>query len=276
MISYKEIERELITKYRKKLWRPFSKAIRDYGMIEENDKIAICISGGKDSMLMAKLMEEIKKHGPVDFDLEYIVMDPGYKEETLEKIKENAKILNIPINIYKSDIFAVSEKLNKEHPCYMCARMRRGFLYQTAKDLGCNKIALGHHFDDVVETVLLSMLYGGEFKSMRPILESTKFENMKLIRPLYLIKEEDIIKWSKNNNLEFINCACKMTENEDYEINNSKRKEIKTLINELEKVNKNVKNNIFKSTENINIDTILGYKKNNIKHIIVQSENKKN
>ena len=221
-------------------------------------------------------MEEIQKHGPVDFDLEYIVMDPGYKEETLEKIKENAKILNVPIIIYKSDIFAVSEKLNKEHPCYMCARMRRGFLYQTAKDLGCNKIALGHHFDDVVETVLLSMLYGGEFKSMRPILESTNFENMKLIRPLYLIKEEDIIKWSKNNNLEFINCACKMTENEDYEINNSKRKEIKTLINELEKVNKNVKNNIFKSTENINIDTILGYKKNNIKHIIVQSENKKN
>lgn len=268
MMNYKEIERELITKYRKKLWRPFSKAIRDYRLIEENDKIALCISGGKDSMLMAKLMEEIKKHGNVKFDLEYIVMDPGYKKESLDRIKENAKILNIPIKIYKSDIFEVSEKLNKEHPCYMCARMRRGFLYQTAKDLGCNKIALGHHFDDVVETVLLSILYGGEFKSMRPILESTNFEHMKLIRPLYLIREEDIIKWAKNNNLEFINCACKITENEEYETNNSKRKEIKNLIKDLEKINKNVKNNIFKSTENVNINTILAYKKDEKKYTI--------
>ncbi|MBO5138350.1 MAG: tRNA 2-thiocytidine biosynthesis protein TtcA [Bacilli bacterium] len=266
MERYKEIERDLITKYRKNIYRPFSKAIRDYHLIEENDKIALCISGGKDSMLMAKLMEEIRKHGPIKFELEYIVMDPGYKETTINQIKKNAEILNIKIKIYKSDIFAVSEKLNKEHPCYMCARMRRGFLYQTAKDLGCNKIALGHHFDDVVETVLLSMMYGGEFKSMRPILDSTNFEGMKLIRPLYLIQEKEIIKWATNNNLKFINCACKMTENIELENKVSKRKEIKDLIKKLEQNNPNIKFNIFKSTENINIDTILGYKKNNIKY----------
>lgn len=269
MLRVDEIERSIITNFRKDIYSPFSKAVRSYKLINENDKIAVCISGGKDSMLLAKLMQEFQKHGKYHFDLEFIVMDPGYDKENLQKIKDNASTLNIPINIFKSDIFEVSEKLNETHPCYMCARMRRGFLYKKAQELGCNKIALGHHFDDVIETILLSIFYGGEFKSMPPKLKSLNFKDMELIRPLYLIREKDIIRWAKYNNLEFINCACKFTKDNKTQ-NTSKRKEIKQLISKLKETNPNIEYNIFKSTENVNIETLLGYKKNNKKIMLTE------
>ncbi len=271
MLKYEEVEHSIITKFRKVLWRPFSKAIRDYQLIQENDKIAVCISGGKDSMLLAKLMQELRRHGKYHFELEFIVMNPGYDEDNLNSIKKNAELLNIPLHIFESDIFAVSEKLNQEHPCYMCARMRRGFLYQKAKDLGCNKIALGHHFDDVIETVLLSVFYGGEFKSMPPKLKSTNFFGMELIRPLYLVREENIIKWSLFHSFHFLNCACKFTRDNERVENNSKRKEIKQLIHKLKDVNPNVEYNIFKATENVNIETLLGYKLTSGKHSFLEN-----
>ena len=258
-----EIERSIITKYRKQIWRPFMKAIRDYELIKEGDKIAVCISGGQDSNIMAKCLEELQKHGKVKFELVYLVMDPGYNELNRNKIIENAKTLGIPISIYNSNIFEVADKLANNSPCYLCARMRRGFLYARAQELGCNKIALGHHFDDVIETILLSIIYGGEYKGMMPKLKSTNFENMELIRPLYLVREESIISWTKYNNLEFINCACKMTEKESKK--DSKRLEIKLLVKELEKKNKNIPYNIFKSSENVNIDTVLATKTENEK-----------
>lgn len=264
MLKYEEIEHSIITKFRKDIWRKFTKAVRDYELIKENDKIAVCISGGKDSFLLAKCMQELQKHGKTKFELVFLVMNPGYNEKNKKKIEENAKILNIPIKMFVSDIFDVVDKQNeKGNPCYLCARMRRGFLYNKAKELGCNKIALGHHFDDVIETILLSIFYGGEFKSMPPKLHSTNFSDMELIRPLYLVRENNIINWKKYNNLDFINCACKMTENKDE--SKSKRLEIKKLISELEKNNKNVTYNIFKSTENANIDTLLGIKTKNVK-----------
>ena len=258
-----EIERSIITKYRKQIWRPFMKAIRDYELIKEGDKIAVCISGGQDSNIMAKCLEELQKHGKVKFELVYLVMDPGYNELNRNKIIENAKTLGIPISIYNSNIFEVADKLANNSPCYLCARMRRGFLYARSQELGCNKIALGHHFDDVIETILLSIIYGGEYKGMMPKLKSTNFENMELIRPLYLVREESIISWTKYNNLEFINCACKMTEKESKK--DSKRLEIKLLVKELEKKNKNIPYNIFKSSENVNIDTVLATKTENEK-----------
>lgn len=275
MTEQKEIERSIITKFRKVIWRPFTKAVREYELIKENDKIAVCISGGKDSMLMAKCLEELQKHGKVKFDLVYIVMNPGYNEKNYQKILENAKTLGIDIQVFDSDIFDVVDKYATASPCYLCARMRRGFLYARAKELGCNKIALGHHFDDVVETVLLSMLYGGEYKSMMPKLSSTNFPGMELIRPLYLIREENIINWSKYNNLTFINCACKQTE--ENATKDSKRLEIKNLIKELEKKNKNVAYNIFSSTENVNIDTVIGIKQAGQKHSFLEyyDQNKK-
>ena len=258
-----EIERSIITKFRKTIWRPFTKAVRDYELIKENDKIAVCISGGKDSLLLAKCMEELKKHGKVNFDLVYLVMNPGYNDINQQKILENAKILGIDIQIFNSDIFEVVDKHASDSPCYLCARMRRGFLYNRAKELGCNKIALGHHFDDVIETIMLSILYGGEYKGMMPKLKSTNFEGMELIRPLYLVREEDILAWKNYNNLEFINCACKFTEKDN--LKDSKRLEIKLLIKELEKKNKNVAYNIFKSSENVNVDTVLATKKDGVK-----------
>lgn len=265
----REIERSIITKYRKTIWRPFTKAIRDYELIKENDKIAVCISGGKDSILLAKCMEELKKHGKVKFDVEYLVMDPGYNSVNLNKIKENAKMLGIDIKIFKSDIFDIVNRYATNSPCYLCARMRRGFLYDRAKSLGCNKIALGHHFDDVVETILLSMLYGGEYKGMLPKLKSTNFEGMELIRPLYLIREESILSWKNYNGLEFLNCACRFTEKDS--LKDSKRLEIKKLIKELEKTNKNIAYNIFASNENVNVDTVLGIKKAGKKHSFLDS-----
>lgn len=272
MISKQEIERSIITKYRKTIWRPFTKAVRDYELISENDKIAVCISGGKDSMILAKCLEELQKHGKVKFSLEYIVMDPGYNKKNREKIIENAQKLGININIFNSDIFDVINTHAADSPCYLCARMRRGFLYARAQELGCNKIALGHHFDDVIETIMLSILYGGEYKGMMPKLKSTNFEGMELIRPLYLIRESDIINWSKSNELNFIDCACKFTSKESKK--DSKRQEIKMLIKDLEKINKNVAYNIFKSAENVNIDTVLAIKKDNEKHFFLEEYNK--
>ena len=259
-MELKDIERSIITTYRKKIWVPFIKGINDYKLIEENDKIAVCISGGKDSFLLAKCMQEIKRHGKINFDLEFIVMDPGYNEKNLEKIKENASKLNIPINIFESNIFDTVDEISKESPCYLCARMRRGNLYAKAKELGCNKIALGHHFDDVIETILLSIIYGGEMKTMMPKLHSTILEGMQLIRPLYYVKEQFIINWAKNAELDFLNCACKFTEKSEIE-NNSKRKEIKALINHFRKINPYIETNIFKSSKNVNIDALIELKR---------------
>ena len=227
MEKYQEIERSIIKKYRKNIWCKFTKAIRDYKLIQDNDKIMVCISGGKDSFLMAKCFQEIKKHGKVHFEAYYVVMNPGYTTKHLEQIKENAKILNIPIEIFTSDIFASVEVIDHKSPCYMCARMRRGHLYNKAQELGCNKIALGHHFDDVIETNLLSMLYSAEIKTMMPKLHSEHFPGLELIRPMYLIKEQDIISWAKYNHLSFLNCACKMTLENSLDEEKSKRKEIK-------------------------------------------------
>ena len=253
-----DIEKSIIKKFRKEIWSKFIKAIKDFGLICDGDNIAVCISGGKDSFLLAKCMQEIKKHGKIDFDVKFICMNPGYNEENLNMIKDNANKLNIDLNIFESPIFDIVDKQEKS-PCYLCARMRRGYLYNKAKELGCNKIALGHHFDDVVETILLSTFYASDYKTMLPILNSTNFEGMKLIRPLYYVKENDIIRWVNYNNLKFINCACKFTEKNNDVNNNSKRKEIKELLKELRKVNPNIDNNIMKSTFNVNLNTIIGY-----------------
>ena len=253
-----DIQKSIIKKFRKEIWSKFIKAIKDFGLICDGDNIAVCISGGKDSFLLAKCMQEIKKYGKIDFDVKFICMNPGYNEENLNMIKENASKLNIDLNIFESPIFDIVDKQEKS-PCYLCARMRRGYLYNKAKELGCNKIALGHHFDDVVETILLSTFYASDYKTMLPILNSTNFEGMKLIRPLYYVKENDIIRWANYNNLKFINCACKFTEKNNEVNKNSKRKEIKELLKELRKVNPNIDNNIMKSTFNVNLNTIIGY-----------------
>lgn len=259
--EYKTIEKSIIRKYRKEIWGRFVRAVKDYELIKENDRIMVCISGGKDSFLLAKCVQELKRHSKIKFDAIYVVMNPGYKKENIDKIIENAKILNIDIEIFNSDIFAVAEKLNKEKPCYMCARMRRGYLYSKAKELGCNKIALGHHFDDVIETTLLSIFYGAEFKTMLPKLHSTNFKGLELIRPLYLVKENDIIAWKNYNNLHFLNCACNFTEKINDNLELSKRIEVKNIIKYLKTKNKNIDFNIFNSTSNVNLNTILGYKK---------------
>ena len=265
MNDYKEIERSIIKKFRKEIWSRVVKAINDYELIKENDKIMVCISGGKDSFLLAKCLEELKRHGKIFFEVKYVIMDPGYDEEILEKIKENAKRLNVDCLIFKSDIFAVVDKLAKESPCYLCARMRRGHLYNKAQELGCNKIALGHHFDDVIETTLLSILYGAEVKTMMPKLKSDNFANLELIRPLYLVKEKDIKAWQKYNSLEFINCACNFTKENKIK-QNSKREEIKNLIANLRKINKDVDHNIFTALNNINLNCVLGTKKDGEYH----------
>lgn len=265
MERYKEIERSIIKKYRKEIWAKFVKAVKDYKLINENDKVMVCISGGKDSFLLAKCVQELQKHGGIPFEAYYVCMNPGYNEADKKKILENAKILNINLEMFDSDIFEVANSLNEKSPCYMCARMRRGHLYNKAKELGCNKIALGHHFDDVIETTLLSMFYGSEVKTMLPKLHSENFENIELIRPLYLVKENSILAWAKYNNLEFINCACKFTERvslSDEPV--SKRKEMKELIKYLRELNPDIDYNIFKSLDNINLNCVLGTKKNGI------------
>ncbi len=258
----KEIERSIIKKFRKEIWSRFVSAVKDYELINENDRIMVCISGGKDSFLMAKCMQELVRHGKFPFEVKYVVMNPGYNEANIGLIKENAKTLNIPIEIFNSDIFEVADKVSGENPCYLCARMRRGYLYSKAQELGCNKIALGHHFNDVIETTLLSMFYGSEIKTMMPKLHSDNFPGLELIRPMYKIREDDIIAWSKSNNLTFLNCACKFTEKCSIDENASKRKEIKNLIKEMKKKNSNVDVNIFKSMDNINLNCVLGVKAN--------------
>ena len=261
MEKYQEIERSIIKKYRKDIWSKFIKAIKTYNLVEENDKIMVCISGGKDSFLMAKCFQELKRHGKIPFEAYFVVMDPGYNDLNRKLIIENAKTLNIDIEIFESDIFNVVEK-NDRGICYLCARMRRGCLYNHAKELGCNKIALGHHMVDVIETTLLSMFYGSEIKTMMPKLHSDNFEGLELIRPLYMIREDDIISWAKFNDLTFINCACKFTEKTKDQEELSKRKEIKKLIKNLKETNENVDYNIFKSLDNVNLNCILGTKSN--------------
>ena len=262
MEKYQEIERSIIKKYRKEIWSKFVKAVSEYELIKENDNIMVCISGGKDSFLLAKCIQELQRHGKFKFDAKYVVMNPGYTEKNKNHIIKNAEIMNIPIEIFESDIFDIVDKVDKS-PCYLCARMRRGCLYNKAKELGCNKIALGHHFNDVIETTLLSILYGAETKTMVPKLHSDNFEGLELIRPLYLVKEEDVISWKKFNELEFLNCACKFTEQNYKEENKtSKRLEIKNLIKQLKTINPDVDYNIFKSMDNINLNCVLGYSKN--------------
>ena len=263
MEKYKEIERSIITTYRKEIWSKFVKAVSDYKLIEENDNVMVCISGGKDSFLLAKCIQELQRHGNVKFNAHYVVMDPGYNEYNRNFILDNAKILNIPLEMFESDIFDVVANVDSKSPCYLCARMRRGYLYNHAKELGCNKIALGHHFDDVIETTLLSMFYGAEIKTMMPKLHSDNYEGIDLIRPLYLVKESSIIAWKNYNELTFINCACRFTEGCSL-INDgtSKRKEMKELIKKLRQVNKDIDYNIFKSMDNINLNCVLGTKEN--------------
>lgn len=263
-----EVEKSLRKKFRKEIWSKFTKAVNTYELVKPGDKIAVCISGGKDSMLMAKCFQELKLHDKFDFDVKFLVMDPGYSPRNRQVIEENARILNIPITIFESDIFESVYNIEKS-PCYLCARMRRGHLYAYAKELGCNKIALGHHYDDVIETILMGMLYGAQVQTMMPKLHSTNFEGMELIRPLYLVREDDIKAWRDYNGLNFIQCACKFTDtcttcnNEE---NQSKRVEIKELIRTLKQVNPHVESNIFRSVENVNIDTVIAYKQNGVKH----------
>ena len=263
-----EIERSIVKKFRKEIWRKFTKAINEYELIQDGDKIAVCISGGKDSMLMAKLFQELERHGKKNFEVVFLVMNPGYNEINYETIVNNAKILNVPITVFTSEIFDIVAG-EEESPCYLCARMRRGHLYSKAKELGCNKIALGHHFDDVIETILMGMLYGAQVQTMMPKLHSTNFPGMELIRPLYLVREEDIIHWMNYNDLHFIQCACRFTESCAScggTEKGSKRAEIKDLIRELRKKNPYIEKNIFRSVENVNLNTVIGYKKDGVRH----------
>ena len=262
------VELSIRKKFKKKIWSKFTKAVREYELVKEGDRIAVCISGGKDSMLMAKLFQELKRHNKFNFEVKFLVMDPGYSPENRKVIEENARKMNIPIQIFESNIFESVFEIEKS-PCYICARMRRGYLYNFAQQMGCNKIALGHHYDDVIETILMGMLYSAQVQTMMPKLHSTNFEGMELIRPMYLIREDDIKAWRDYNDLHFIQCACKFTDtcttcnNEE---NQSKRMEIKKLIAELKKTNPFVEGNIFKSVENVNLDTVVGYKAKGVRH----------
>lgn len=268
MLTNKEIEKSLRKKFHKDIWCRFTKAINEYELIQDGDKIAVCISGGKDSMLMAKLFQELKRHGKIDFEVEYLVMNPGYNQVNYDRIIANASLLEIPITVFESEIFdAVADE--DDSPCYLCARMRRGYLYSKAQELGCNKIALGHHFDDVIETIVMGMMYGAQIQTMMPKLHSMNFEGMELIRPMYLIREEDIIRWCEENELEFIRCACRFTEKRDSydDVGQvSKRAEIKELIRELRKCSPYIEMNIFRSVENVNVNTVIAYKKDGVKH----------
>ena len=259
---YQNIERSIIKKFRKEIWRPFIEAVQRYELVNEGDKIAVCISGGKDSMLMAKLMQELQRHSKVKFELVFLVMDPGYNEINRQKIESNAELLHIPITVFETDVFAVANTSEK-NPCYLCARMRRGYLYSKAQELGCNKIALGHHFSDVIETPVMSMFYGGQLQAMLPKLHSKNFEGMELIRPLYYVREDAIKAWRDCNGLHFIQCACKFTDTCTTCTNNetkSKRMEVKNLIREMKKTNPGVEAHIFRSMENVSLDAVIAYK----------------
>ncbi|MCI9137524.1 MAG: tRNA 2-thiocytidine biosynthesis protein TtcA [Lachnospiraceae bacterium] len=274
-----QIEKSIRKKFHKQLFSRFAKAVRDYELIQEGDKIAVCISGGKDSMLMAKLFQELQKHRKVSFQLEFLVMDPGYQKRNRKLIEENAERMNLPLTIFESDIFDAVYEIEKS-PCYLCARMRRGHLYHKARELGCNKIALGHHYDDVIETILMGMLYGGQIQTMMPKLHSTNFEGMELIRPMYYIREEDIKHWRDYNDLYFLQCACRFTEKAEVQesdgSSDSKRMEIKNMIAEMKKVNPFVEANIFKSVENVNLSTVIAYKEKGVKHHFLEAYSKGN
>ncbi len=261
---YQSIERSLIKKFRKEIWNPFVAAVKRYELIQAGDKIAVCISGGKDSMLMAKLTQMLQRISDIPFELVFLVMDPGYNEINRQKIESNALLLHIPITIFETNIFEIANSTDKS-PCYLCARMRRGHLYNKAKELGCNKIALGHHFSDVIETTVMGMFYDSQLQAMLPKLHSQHFEGMELIRPLYCVHEDDILAWKRYNDLEFIQCACRFTENCtmcDNGGGGSKRQEIKTLIRRLKRENPNIEKSIFNSIHAVHLDTFPGYKTN--------------
>lgn len=271
-----EIERSINKTYRKDIWKRFIAGINEYEMIKPGDSIAVCISGGKDSMLLAKCMQILQRHSDFPFEVKYLVMDPGYTPENRQQIEDNAKLLGVPINIFEANIFNYVVDV-EDNPCYLCARMRRGYLYKNAQLLGCNKIALGHHFDDVIETVLLSMLYGAEVKTMMPKLHSTNYEGMELIRPLYMVRERDIIRWVNYNDLHFLQCACRFTEKSETEGHESlsKRKEVKKLIETLRKDNPCVEMNIFRSVQNVNLQTLIGYHSKDIKYNFLDDYNER-
>ena len=267
-----QIERSIIKTYHKQLWTPFINALKQYALISPGDRIAVCISGGKDSMLLAKLMQQLHRHSDVPFELEYLVMDPGYAPANRAKIEENAEILGVPVTIFESDIFAVANGTEK-NPCYLCARMRRGALYAKAKALGCNKIALGHHRDDVIETTVMAMFYGAQLQGMMPKLHSTNFPGMELIRPLYCVREEDIVAWAKHNELEFLQCACRFTERAataGHETE-SKRREVKALIRRLRETNPDLESNIFHAIHAVNLDMFPGWKTKGEKHSFLEN-----
>lgn len=265
---YELIERSLIKKYRKQLWNPFVAAIKRYELVQEGDRVAVCISGGKDSMLLAKLMQELHRHTEVPFELKFLVMDPGYAPENRRQIEDNARLLNIPITVFETDIFDTAYNTDR-NPCYLCARMRRGHLYKQAQLMGCNKIALGHHLNDVIETAVMSMFYGAQMQGMPPKLHSKNFPGMELIRPLYCIKEQDIIAWTRYHDLHFLQCACRMTARSD-EPGASKRQEVKTLLRELKKTNPNIENNIFSALHSVCLDTVPGYKSHGVAHTFLE------
>jgi len=272
MEPWQKVEQSISKKYRRTIWGPFITAIQHYALIEEGDRIAVCISGGKDSMLLAKLLQMLQRHSDVPFELEYLVMDPGYNPRNREKIEANAKLLNIPITVRESTIFDVAN-VTEKNPCYLCARMRRGHLYSYAKELGCNKIALGHHFSDVIETTVMGMFYGGQLQAMIPKLHSKNFDGMTLIRPLYCVHEDDILAWKRYNGLEFIQCACRFTEDRDASgdgIGKSKRQEIKMLLRDLKKNNPNIEKSIFNSLHNLSLDTFPGYKSDGVEHSFLE------
>ena len=272
MDECQKIERSIIKKYRKQLWTPFIVAVKRYELIQAGDKIAVCISGGKDSMLMAKLMQELQRHSEVPYELEFLVMDPGYNTRNRQKIESNAALMNIPITVFETNIFDVANQAEK-NPCYLCARMRRGHLYKKAQQLGCNKIALGHHFNDVIETTVMSMFYGSQLQAMTPKLHSTNFPGMTLIRPLYCIREEDILAWCRYNNLEFIQCACRFTENMTVSAcgsSSSKRQETKLLLRQLRQTNPNIENSIFRSIHAVALDTMPGFKSEGQEHSFLE------
>ncbi len=275
--EYQKIERSIITTYRKELWSPFILAVKKYQLIQAGDKIAVCVSGGKDSMLLAKLMQQLHRHSEVPFELVFLVMDPGYNEENRKKIQENAAKLNIPITVFESEVFAAADAANAESPCYLCARMRRGHLYAKAKELGCNKIALGHHKSDVIETTLMAMLYGAQIQGMLPRIPSTNFEGMELIRPMYCILENDILRWQEYNHLQFIACACKFTQNltGSDEDTFSARRKVKALIAELKKENPTVESSIFQSIHNVQLDTLAEYKQDGKRHSFLEKFDKR-
>lgn len=265
------VEKSIFKKYRKEIWNKFIAGIKEYNLIQKGDKIAVCISGGKDSTLLAMCIKHLLRYSEIPFEAEYIVMDPGYSEINRQKIIENCKLLDLPIKIFDTKIFNIVDTVEKS-PCYLCAKMRRGYLYKNAKDLGCNKIALGHHFDDVIETILMSMFYGGEIRTMMPKLHSDNFEGMQLIRPLYFVKEADVIAWARYNSLEFLQCACHFTEsiaNNDG-FHDSKRQEMKELIKHLRTVNPTIDSNIFRSIHNVNMDTVIGYRKGGERHSFLE------